>query len=87
MLHDLDRVPQRADIVRQQNFFPETYAETGNALRESFGGSFSVFELIRNVLITDDRSRDELREHRDVSREVDDVLLHLRRPSVNVDRV
>ena len=87
VFHDLDRVPQRADIVCQKHFFAKTYAESLHPLRKLFRRAVSVFKLLRHALITHDGSRDKLRKHRDVSREVDDVFLHLRVVAVNVYRI
>ena len=64
---------------------PEPAPGQGKGLRAR--RAVSVFKLLRHVLITHDGSRDKLRKHRDVSREVDDVFLHLCVVAVNVYRI
>ncbi len=50
-------------------------------------GLTTVIELIGDVLIADDRARDQLRKQRYIGAEGDDVLLHRRVTAIDVDRI
>ena len=82
-----DVVPQSAHLVGDQHLFGKTDTKDTNALGKLIERFPSVVELIGDVLIADDRTRDQLREQGYIGTEGDNVLLHRRIAAIYVDRV
>ncbi len=82
-----DRHIHRSQRVRQQHLLREPHHEALDAEREIHPRDALVAQLLRDVVVFHDRAGDELREHRDVEREVDDVAVRLHLAAVDVDQI
>ena len=72
-------------VVGKQNLFAKAYAEPRHAAKHVFRVRLARLDLRRHVHITDDRPRDELREHRHVQKELPVRPLHPNVFSVHID--
>ena len=73
--------------IRQQDLLRHAEHEERRAAREFLPGQRAFTELVRDVLESDDRTCDELREHRNVAGIVDEVRDDLCIAAVDVDHV
>ena len=73
--------------VCQQNLLRHAEHEERSTTREFLPGKRAFAELVGDVLEADDRTCDELREHRNVARVVDEVRHDLRIAAIDVDHV
>ena len=73
--------------IGDQNFLTETDDKAAHTERDLFHRMLSFIELKRDIGITHDRARDELREKRDIGRKIDGISLRLNVTSVNVDGI
>ena len=80
-------VPEKADIVRYEDLFPEAHDEALHAGGEFVEGLRPAIELVVDILVADDGSRDELGEEGHEGAEFDEVLLHAPVPPVHVDGI
>ena len=81
------RIPEKADIVCQQDFFAHAHNKAVDTFREIIEIFPAFLHLPCDRLILHDRARDELREHGNIGSVADPILLHLRISTVHVDRV
>ena len=81
--------PEGTDGVRQQDFFGEAEREQGHAILDLLEvvAAMSHMQLGRHVPVLDDGARDELGEHDDIRAEINDVVLRLYVPAVDVDGI
>ena len=84
-----DVCPERADGIRQQDLFCQTEGEQGHAFLDLLQAVTMLVnvQLGRDIPILDDGARDELGEHDNISAEVDDVVLSLYLPAVDINGV
>ena len=85
--HRPNGIPERTRIVRQQHFFTKADHKAVNALCELLRCLLPRAQLLIDRLVLHDRTCDQLRKHRDIRSKGDEILLHLRLSTVDVDRV
>ena len=73
--------------IGEKDLFREAEADEGDATRELGDGVGPLGELVRNLRESDDGPRHELRKHRDIAREVDEVSERSSMTTVDVDGV
>ena len=84
-----DVCPERADGIRQQDLFCQTEGKQGHAFLDLLQAVTMLVnvQLGRDIPILDDGARDKLGEHDNISAEVDDVVLSLYLPAVDINGV
>ena len=80
------RVGHRGDRVGDEHLLAEAVAEAVDAQGEVVARSRPPHELVADLVEPDDRAGDELREERDVQREVERVAEVARDAAVDVDQ-
>ena len=87
---DADDVgPERAHGIRQQDFLRQTEGEQGHALLDlpEAVAMFVDMQLSRDIAVFDDGACDELREHDHIGPKINDVVLGLHIPAVDINGV
>ena len=80
-------VSDLAARIRQQDLLRHAEHEERGAAREFLPGERAVAELVRHILEPDNRAGYELREHRNITRVIDEIGHDLRVAAVHVDHV
>ena len=81
------RIPEKADVIRQQDLFSHTGHKAVDAFREVIQIFPAFLHLLRNGLILYDGSCDQLRKHGNIGSIADPVLLHVRISTVNINGI
>jgi len=82
-----NRVGNLARRVRQQHLFRKAADEAPHAGERPPGGTLAAVDLRRNIVVFDDRPRDQLREKRDVQQQLAEAFRALAGRAVNVDDI
>jgi len=82
-----NRVDGGGHRVRDEHLLPEPEHEAADTYSKIRPGRPMGPQLVRDVVVADDRAGDELGEHRNVECEVDDLALGGDLPAVDVDEV
>ena len=78
-------IPEVAELICQQHLASQTDDKELNALPELVGSGLTVMQLLLHIGEADDRSGNELREHQNISAEIDQTVFHIDLIAVNVD--
>ena len=80
-------LPKQPDVVRQQHLFRDAADKTLHARSKQIGRAAAVLQFVRDCLVADDGTRDELWEQGHIRAEIDDIFLRFRFAPVDIDGV
>ena len=73
-------VYRRRKGISKQHFFRQSVGKALDSIRHPLRRTLPVPNLFADIVILDDRSRDELRKERNIKRQMKDIFLRLNRP-------
>ena len=71
--------------ICQQYLFPDTADEAFHPIGKEASGAIPVLQLVRNRLVADDGTCDELGEQGHISAEIDDIFLRFRFTTIGIN--
>ena len=80
-------VHRRRKGISKQHFFRQSVGKALDSIRHPLRRTLPVPNLFADIVILDDRSRDELRKEGNIERQMKDIFLRLNRPPVHIHHV